>query len=316
MMDEEGQASRARAAARWYAELQSPEVTAETWDAFREWEGDPRNAAAFRKVEAAMSVLDRSSLAAAAAPRTSRRRWVAWTGGLAASAALALLATFALGDPVGPGPAPPEVQDYVTVVGEQRTVSLPDGSSVVLDTGTRMEVAYAAPERLVRLAEGRALFEVKSGAAPFVVEAAGTRTRALGTTFGVQVKPKGAEVTLVEGSVSVAPAGQPGVVLSPGERLSINDGKAGSAVAVDLAAELAWRTGILQFKDTRLADAAEELNRYSATKILIDPRLADERLSGSFRAGDQDMFVAALVSFLPVESRRSEDAILVVPAGG
>ena len=315
-MVEEGQASRARAAAHWYAELQSPEAGAETWDAFRAWESDPRNAAAFRAIEASLAALDRSSLRAAAAvrPKPSRRR-IAWAGGLAAAVALAAFIVLTALEAPRPGSEPPAVLLYATVLGEQRSVSLPDGSSAFLDTGSRIEVAYTAPERLVRLAEGQALFEVQASEIPFVVEAAGTRTRALGTTFGVKVEPGSAEVTLVEGSVSVATAGQAAIVLTPGERVAVTKGKAGAIGAVDIAAALAWRTGVLQFKDTRLAEAAEELNRYSMTKIRVDPRLADERLSGSFKAGDQDMFVGALVSFLPVEARRTGDEIFVVPAG-
>ena len=319
-MGEEDHAGRVKAAARWYAELQAPDAGAGVWDAFRVWERDPRNAAAFREIEAALSTLDRSSLAARpAAKGRAPVRPALWLGAVAAAVVVvALGAATLLGGRGIESPVPPPLV-YATAVGEQRVVELEDGSSVQLNTASRIEVAFTDEERLVRLKAGQALFEVEKAAAPFVVDAASSRTRALGTAFEVFVKSGGAQVTLLEGSVSVAPPGAAageGIVLEPGERLMVAGGAAGPVEQVDLAAALSWRNGILQFTDIRLADAAQELNRYSAKQIVVgDPALAEERLSGSFKAGDQEMFVSALALFLPVEVHRSGNTILVAPAG-
>ncbi|MFN7166773.1 MAG: FecR family protein [Pannonibacter sp.] len=321
-MGQEDQDSRLSAAARWYAELQSPEAGASTWDAFRAWERGPGNAAAFREIEAALSALDRSSLAAQAqAPVTGGRvrRSAVWWGAAAAAFVVAALgaATWVSGRAPPPSDPPPLV--YATSVGEQRVVDLEDGSSVWLNTASRIEVAYAPDARLVRLTTGQALFDVEPGAVPFLVDTAASRTRALGTAFEVYVRPDGAQVTLLDGSVSVAmPGGAAGeaAVLVPGDRLVIADGEVLPVVQVDVAAALSWRTGTLQFTDVRLADAVEELNRYSETRIIVDdPTLAEARLSGAFKAGDQETFVAALALFLPVEAERAGNAIKVVPAG-
>lgn len=306
--DEENHEGRLRAAAGWYAALQAPDAGAAAWDAFRNWERDPRNAAAFRDIEAALSVVDRTSLGV---PETASSRARRPAGGwIAAAVAASVLVAAGVSILVTAGE--PEPLAYATTAGERRDVGLTDGSTVTLNTATRIEVALSGKARRVKLMKGQALFEVETGPVPFIVEAAGTSTIALGTAFEVYLTPTGTQVTLLDGSVSVASAGDD-IKLRPGERLVVAGGVARPIELVDLDAALSWRTGILQFTGVRLADAIEELNRYSDTRILIDdPVLADERLSGSFKAGDQDQFVSALGLFLPVEARRSDDCILIV----
>jgi transmembrane sensor len=68
---------------------------------------------------------------------------------------------------------------------------------------------------------------------------------------------------------------------------------------------------MVAFTDTALAVAAEELNRYSDVKLRVDGAIAGERISGSFRAGDQDAFAAALEAFMPVVAERHTDEIFI-----
>ena len=319
-MDRQAHSDRLDAAARWYADLQGADAGAPIWDAFRAWEQDPLNAAAFRDIEAALATLDRSSLARkVAAPVRRPGRAGAWLGALAAALALAGLAGLVLLDRAPAGAPAAQVLAYETATGEYRQVRLEDGSAVDLNTASRIEVAYSGGERRIRLIRGQALFSVRPGEAPFIVEASGTRTRALGTEFDVYLRPGGAEITLLEGVVSVMATGAAGqgVLLSPGEQLRVRGGVAGPVREVDVASAMSWRTGILQFTDVTLAEAAAELNRYSETRIVIlDPDLAQERLSGAFRAGDQEQFVSALAMFLPVEITRTGSEIQVRPSGG
>lgn len=319
-MDRDDHADRRKAAARWYAELQSPEAGDGTWDAFRIWEQDPANAAAFREIESALATLDRSSFAAR---RLSRRKMAARSRGwLIAAAAVVIITLLGLSALFGARTAaiPPDADAliYATTTGEQRRVTLTDGSTVELNTASRIEVDYSESARLIRLTQGQALFDVEPGELPFLVEAAGTQTHALGTEFEVYVKPGGAQVTLLQGKVRVIPsaglAWAP-IELAPGDRLVVSGERPAPVVQVDLAEALSWRTGVVQFTDVHLADAVQELNRYSRTKIVVDdPSLADERLSGAFKAGDQEAFVEALGLFLSIEVQRRGDEIRIAPA--
>lgn len=316
-MVEEDQASRLKAAAQWYAELQAPDVDAAVWDGFREWERDGRNAAAFREIEAALHTLDLSSLAASRGGvlRTAKPQ-VRWLGALAAGVVVVAAGAWVILGAGGTDPRVPDPVVFATAVGERRVIELEDGTTLVLNTASRIEVAYTEQERFVRLTAGQAMFDVEQGQVPFVVEAVGTQIQALGTAFEVYSKPGDVRVTLIEGSVSVEASGEGSghaIVLQPGERITVSSGVIGTAEQVDLDAVMSWRTGILQFKDVRLGDAVQELNRYSETKIVVeDASLADERFSGSFKVGDQDLFVSALVLFLPVEVRRSDKGNLIV----
>ncbi|HEX5458741.1 MAG TPA: FecR domain-containing protein [Steroidobacteraceae bacterium] len=93
---------------------------------------------------------------------------------------------------------------YATAIGEQRTVALADGSTVELDSHSRVRIRYTESRRDVDLLEGQALFQVAHNAArPFIVHSGITSVRDVGTQFDVYRKPTGTVVTVVEGRVSV-----------------------------------------------------------------------------------------------------------------
>jgi transmembrane sensor len=296
-----------REAARWYAELQDDAAGPDLWRRFQAWERRPGNAAAFRQVEAALRTLDRARASAGA--QRARPRWPV-AAGVAAALLLAVLGgAQVMGREVAQLPA---VLTYATGTGEQETVTLADGSRLVLNTASRVEVSFSGTERRIALAEGQALFEVRREARPFVVAAGGAETRALGTRFDVYLPAgEGLQVTLLEGLVSVSGGAAGGnVILSPGEQMTLQSGKR-TVARVDVSRAESWTTGMVAFTDATLAGAADELNRYSDIKLRVDGAIADELISGSFRAGDQDAFAAALESFLPVVAERHADEIII-----
>lgn len=320
---------RRETAARWYTELQDPGVSAETWEAFLEWEKDPTNAAAYREIEVALGVLDRTSISrpnTAEQSRPTRTRKPILLG-LAAAAALVLgLMAFNFQSLDSESAA----LTYATAIGEQKTVSLQDGSIITLNTNTKLSVSYSGAERFISLIQGEALFTVEHSDRPFIVEANGISTRALGTEFDIHTEEKSVSVTLIEGSVRVTQSQpetgtdrpgevsnesrQAGIVLKPGDRLDISPGKAPILSAIDTALAVTWREGFLHFDNTTLAEAIAEMNRYSTTKLrIVDETLADERISGTFPAGEQEAFAESLKLYLPVEVTDFNGEILVSP---
>jgi transmembrane sensor len=183
-------------------------------------------------------------------------------------------------------------------------VALEDGTRITLNTATRLVVHYTQQHRLVRLETGEAFFDVaKNPQRPFVVSAGGESVVALGTAFMVRRDNNEVEVTLVEGTVSVTtvttaepslPPTHANKVLAPGQRLRV----AGSTPTLDhpsIDAVTAWRRGEVMLDHTRLADAIEEMNRYSPVKIVLSaPEPADIRVSGIFRTGDSARFARAI----------------------
>jgi hypothetical protein len=95
---------------------------------------------------------------------------------------------------------------YATGIGEQRTVTLSDGSTVELNSQSRLRVAFHPHERDVELLEGQALFHVAHDRTrPFLVQSEGAKVRAVGTQFDVYRKSDGTVITVVEGRVAVMP---------------------------------------------------------------------------------------------------------------
>jgi transmembrane sensor len=94
--------------------------------------------------------------------------------------------------------------DYSTAIGEQRSITLADGSTIDLNARSRIRVRFSEHERDIDLLEGQALFHVaKNKERPFVVHSDGVAVRAVGTEFDVYQKKSGTTVTVVEGRVSV-----------------------------------------------------------------------------------------------------------------
>lgn len=244
-------------------------------------------------------------------PRPAKRRWVQVAAALAMIAAgVALWAGFALQAP-----------QYVTGVGEQRVLKLPDGSIVTLNTRSRVTVRFNDSERRIELAEGEAHFDVQPDATrPFRVISGGAAVQAIGTQFNVRRADLGTTVAVVAGIVQVAPrdaihsqsAAELSAELAPGARLTAGEQAQLSANGEVLrkgSAEIdritAWRSRRLVFRDEPLQDIAAEFNRYNVTQLVVEgSHTRTRRMTGVFDADD----LSALVAFL------ERDAAVVVEA--
>lgn len=93
---------------------------------------------------------------------------------------------------------------YATEIGERRSITLADGSTVDLNARSRLRVEFARKERRVELLEGQALFQVaKDKNRPFIVSSGDATVRAVGTQFDVNRRSNGTTVTVLEGRVAV-----------------------------------------------------------------------------------------------------------------
>jgi transmembrane sensor len=93
---------------------------------------------------------------------------------------------------------------YATDIGERRSITLEDGSTIDLNARSMVRVRFSKGERDVELLEGQALFAVAHDASrPFIVSAGNTVVRAVGTQFDVYRRRSGTTVTVVEGRVAI-----------------------------------------------------------------------------------------------------------------
>ncbi|HWU79073.1 MAG TPA: FecR domain-containing protein [Caulobacter sp.] len=213
--------------------------------------------------------------------------------------------------------------DYLTGEGQKSVVDLPDGTRVTLDADSALDVAFAGGWRDVRLLKGHAFFDVAHDRAhPFAVRAAGRVVLALGTQFDVRLASDGLRVVLAEGSVSVSsPSGgasAPSVELSPGQAFSAQPGGAGQVSPANLDEALAWKQGVVEFRDQPLSEAVGVLNRYTRAQIVIrDPEVAALRITGVFKTGDIKRFGRSVSEVLPVRMiARDADTYELVSARG
>jgi transmembrane sensor len=324
-------------AADWYARLRAPEVSELDAARFRAWlAGDPKRRREFEAIdtfwEDLKSVEHSAEVAATRAAIAARRARSSAHGSPArrtffwAAAAAVLLV---IGTALWMGERQKDF--YATAVGEQRTVPLADGSVVTLNTATKILLHFSGRRRDVELIAGQANFEVaKDPSRPFVVTAGNRAVRAVGTQFDVYKSADEVTVTLIEGKVAVTPAGAPEpagpisaanpigsdeIILNAGEQLSYG-GKVARVqpTKADLPRVEAWRARKLDFSDTPLTEAIAEANRYSNKQIVLNaPDLGTARISGTFEAGKNELFVEGLQSYFGLDAQHSGDYIVLTP---
>jgi transmembrane sensor len=235
---------------------------------------------------------------------------------------------------------------YETGIGETSTITLQDGSSVELNARSRINVAFNESRRDVELVAGQAFFHVAGNPQrPFRVRAGDRDIIAIGTAFDVRLDEKSVSVTLIEGQVRVSESANiassrsaqktGAATLSPGQqliaRLPAAGGRPGADEApsrasqpgpgaavvlvrdIDVAQVTSWREGRVFLEDLTLADAVAEMNRHSPVQIVVnDPELANLRVNGMFRVGEQQAFVAALEQYFPITAERHGEAEIVL----
>ena len=236
---------------------------------------------------------------------------------------------------------------YGTGVAEQRTLTLDDGSTIELDSGSRIRVAYSERERQVELLDGQALFHVtRDLTRPFIVHTQSTNIRAIGTTFDVYKKNRGTTVTVVEGRVAVMPTSNPvslqearqapaqlgedssrhmtlerplgtarddGVFLAAGEQATIDaQGTVARTTQPNIQAATAWTQQQLVFKGTSLHEVVDEFNRYNQRRLVVsDPQLAELKITGIFSSTNPAPLIRFLEARPDIVVTRAGNEILV-----
>ena len=289
-------------ASQWLASRDAHPTSPEDDAAFNLWlEADIRHRVAYRRLEANWTRSDRlrglRPLDRDIDPdllRTTRRRLPL---ALAASLVLALVVSgaFFVHEKLG-------WRHFETRVGDFSRIVLDDGSVIDLNTDSDLRVRIGSSRREVRLLRGEGRFQVAHDATrPFVVTAADTDVRAVGTAFSVRLRESSQiDVLVAEGTVAIASArvphappvsaGQAAVLLPDHMSVSRVDPQV-------LERRFAWTSGRLQFRGETLGEAVAEFNRYNRRHLsLADPTLAQLRVGGTFNATDPESFAAALTS--------------------
>lgn len=203
-------------------------------------------------------------------------------------------------------------EGFATAIGERRAVLLSDGSKLLLDSGTHVDIRWRLLSREVDLRAGQALFDVSSAVyRPFVVSAGLAKVEVLGTLFNVRrLDNEAVRVTLARGrvDVAVAAAAQAPVTLRPGQQVDSIGGQLMPVSKVDALKAMAWKDDRIVFEQTPLDEAVSLLRHYRKASIeLSDPSLAALKVTGVFEAHNVDLLLDLLPSILPVAVLKQED---------
>lgn len=196
-----------------------------------------------------------------------------------------------------------------TAFNERRQVELPDGSYLELNGSSHVQVAFSAGQRHVRLMAGEVMFTVAHDSGrPFVVATAQGRVTVTGTRFDVRQDTASTRVAVEQGSVRVQGKGASLAQLTAGQGSHIDaQGQVAAPYAVNAAALTAWRQGKLVFDNATLADVVAEARYRSQPSRVAPGKVAQLRLSSTFRTDDSDALLRALPSILPVAIKAHAD---------
>lgn len=260
------------------------------------------------------------SMNQATRPDGPRRWW--WAAG-AATAVLVAAVTFLFLMHALPGPT------FQTGIGEHASIALSDGTSVELNSNTRVQVDYTEAARVIRLDRGEAFFRVfHDPSRPLWVYAGGSWVRDVGTAFNVYLRPDDVRVTVSQGTVEVgsavssadkpqADAGNtPASVLEAGQQADLEHGATmiRSLPRVEIERLLAWRDGKVSFVEQPLSEVVREMSRYTTLRIIIDDAaLKQLPIGGTFDASPQgaETFISMLKDGLRLRVRREQRRVYI-----
>lgn len=319
-------------AADWIAVMDSGDLSPEERGRFERWmAASPVHKEAVERMTAIWNgydVLDEynriDALDVRPAIGSLHLRPTAWIGG-AIAASFLLVASILISSSFLFGPEL-DASSYATVIGEQKRIKAVDGSEIVVNTDSEISIEFTRTARKVTLLRGEAHFEVtRDPDRPFQVYAGGGLVEAVGTAFAVELGEGNVEVTVSEGVVklltrndvqdrnidgaeSKSKSAYNSLAALMANQSAIFDDKIELIERIDnetLDRRLAWRNGLLIFDGESLAEAIEEISRYTDIEIIIDdPVLASRPVGGAFEVGDVDALFGALDELFDVNVMR------------
>jgi transmembrane sensor len=310
-------------AADWLVQLHSGEATGADHQAIAQWRGrSDQHAQAWQRAEALLG--DFRSVPAGIAVQTLRN--VDRRQGLQRRQVLNRLGLVLLGGPAAwlawqHKPWQVWASDMHTATGEQKQLRLPDGSQLLLNTATAVDIAFNDRQRLVRLVRGEILVTVAVDGGhiassraepaptslaqrPFIVQTEHGSARGAGTRFSARILADRSQVAVSEGTVMLTPLRTVvDTLINAGQVASFDQYQVGTLRTL-VAGALSWETGMLLAQDMRLGDVLEELARYRPGVLRCQGAVADLRVSGAFSLRDSDASLRLLQDTLPISVSR------------
>ncbi|WP_152020018.1 FecR family protein [Aliarcobacter butzleri] len=200
---------------------------------------------------------------------------------------------------------------------EIKNIVLPDGSRVILDAKTKVDIKYFENKREVNIISGKALFDVaKNPNKPFIVNANKIKVEVLGTNFEVKNEEDKISIDVISGKVKVEENKdnkfEELAILTSGKRISFD--KENNKIIlkdIDIKNIASWKDGILFFQDYSLEKSINEFRKYKDINIFIDNNIKKYMISGSFKIDEFDKFLFALSKIYSLKIDRKDNYIYI-----
>lgn len=196
--------------------------------------------------------------------------------------------------------------DYRTAQGERRELTLPDGTQLMLNTASAVDVHFTATTR--RLVLHRGEIQITTGAdknaaqvRPLWVETAAGVARPIGTQFTLRQLDRTVFAQVTQGAVELMSAQGQGLRLEAGQATQF-DSAGVSAIQRASPVNSGWTRGLLIAEQQPVKDFIAELGRYHSGVLRCDPAVADLRVSGVYPLEDTHSILRALEQVLPVRA--------------
>jgi transmembrane sensor len=208
--------------------------------------------------------------------------------------------------------------DLHTGTGEQKTFTLADGSRLMLNTASAVNISYTARERRLRLLAGEILIDTakdpSSPPRPFLVDTSQGRLRALGTRFTVRGLASSTHLAVLEGAVEIQTLSTRATgIVRAGEQTEFTSENIQAFLPTDINTAL-WEQGMLMAREIRLDALLAELGRYQRGVLRCDGAVADMLVSGACPVTDPQRSLTLLEKTLPIRVSRLTNWWITVSA--
>jgi transmembrane sensor len=239
-------------------------------------------------------------------------------GAVAAMVLLFFIGSFFIKAPSPPTPA----TTYATAIGEQRQVTLGDGSVIRINVDTAISVRLTDEKRQVDMTDGEVFFEVAPNLyRPFEVETPAGRIRVLGTAFNVKSRDGRLSVDVGHGRVQVwSNSGSGGsyrgqdLILTAGQGVDISpSGALGQLRASRIEQATAWLDRRVYFRNAPVRRVLDELERYHQVNIgLGDDGIGEKGITGAFDMDALARTLDLIAMAASLDVRREADGTLTL----
>lgn len=184
--------------------------------------------------------------------------------------------------------------DHHTATGQRENLTLPDGSHLVLNTASRINVHFSAGRREVELLSGEMLIDthqdVHRPPRPFFAITAQGTMQALGTRFSVWQFDDTTRLTVSQGAVKITPhaSGAETLIVQAGQQAQFTRTQTGALSPAQPDSD-SWVHGMLMADNLRLDEVTARLGRYRRGVLQCDPSVAAVRISGAFPLDNTDL---------------------------